>query len=123
MPAPRGPIHAGAGGLALRIEILSIPGCPNHANAVELVRQALSSAGVRAEILEILVEDNDAAARLSFPGSPTIRINHRDVEPLPSLAGSFALQCRLYVNPEAPGLPRQDSVVRAIRVALREEAS
>lgn len=107
----------------MRIEILSVPGCPSRARAVDLVRQALSAMNVRAEILEILVEDNHEAARLSFSGSPTIRINGHDVEPLSMPAGDFALQCRLYLNPENPGVPRRESVVRAIRAALSEGAA
>lgn len=106
----------------MRIEILSVPGCPNHARAVELVRQALSSEKTRAEIVEIVVEDNGAAARLGFPGSPTIRINGRDIEPAASQT-QFALRCRLYGNPENPGVPRENSVVRAIRAAASEEGS
>ena len=107
----------------MRIEILSVPGCPSRARALDLVRQALSAMNVRAEILEILVEDNHEAARLSFSGSPTIRINGRDVEPLSTPTAAFALQCRLYLNPENPGVPRRESVIRAIRAALNEGAA
>jgi len=106
----------------VKIEVLSIPDCPHRARAVESVRQALRSANTNAEIVEIVVSDSATAAHLRFAGSPTVRINNRDVDEVLFTEVNFGLRCRLYSNPENPGVPSREALLRAIRTALREEA-
>lgn len=55
----------------------------------------------------------EAAERLRFLGSPTIRVDGRDVEPGADDRNEFALSCRVYPSPEGTsGLPLR-SWVRA----------
>ena len=100
----------------MKIEILYVPGCPNHGPAAERLKQALESEGVSAQIEQVLVRDHGMAESLKFPGSPTIRIDGRDVEPEGSL-GRAGLACRLYHDPEAggAGVPPLDMIRRAVR--------
>lgn len=63
----------------MKVEVLYVAQCPSHPAAVQLVRDELLASGVTAEIDEVLVTDNDMARRLRFAGSPTIRVNGRDV--------------------------------------------
>lgn len=106
----------------MKIEVLSIPDCPNRARALDRVREALSAIKAHAEILEIIIEDNLTAARLKFPGSPTVRVNHRDVDPIPFSPNNAGLRCRLYPGAQNPGVPDRESIVKALREAMREEA-
>ena len=64
----------------MRIEVLFVPGCPNHKLAVERLRQVLCAQTISAPIQEISVIDELTARSLKFPGSTTVRINGRDVE-------------------------------------------
>lgn len=100
----------------MKIEILYVAGCPNHGPAAEWLKQALESEGVSAKIEQVLVRDHGMAESLGFPGSPTIRIDGRDVEPESSL-GRPGLACRLYHDPEAggAGIPSLDLIRRAVR--------
>jgi S-adenosylmethionine hydrolase len=60
-----------------------------------------------------VVESEEAAAVLDFPGSPTFHVNGRDI--FESTAGP-ALSCRLYSTTTGPsGLPDLASLRRAIR--------
>jgi len=68
-------------------------GVPITSAAVKLVRDVLSSEGVAAEVREVLVTDLAMATDLAFSGSPTIRINGRDVAGESSQAEAFALSC------------------------------
>jgi hypothetical protein len=86
---------------------------------VKLVREVLNSEGVAAEVREVLVRDDSMATDLAFYGSPTIRINGRDVAGEPSRARGFALSCRLYPGSAEIGLPPVEMVRRAI-VEARE---
>ncbi len=59
------------------IEILYVPGCPNHEPSLGRIREALQSQSVAVPIHEIEVTDEAMVRVLHFPGSPTIRVNGR----------------------------------------------
>ena len=92
------------------IEVLYVPGCPNHDAAIEGLRNALCSAAIDAPIQEIAVTNDAMARQLKFPGSPTIRVDGRDVESNPH--DSYGLACRLYSN--GTGVPPLEALRRAI---------
>jgi hypothetical protein len=98
----------------VKVEVLYVAQCPSHPAAVQLVRDELLASGVAAEIHQVLVTDDDMARRLRFAGSPTIRVNGRDVAGEPPAPARFALSCRLYPGSPRIGLPPAESVRRAI---------
>ena len=106
----------------LKIEILYVANCPTHPAAVALVRQILAHQGVSAEILEILVPDEAAAKELHFLGSPTVRVNAKDV--IEDFDGHerIGLCCRVYSGSNGEsGLPPVDAIRRAIVEASEKE--
>jgi hypothetical protein len=103
----------------MRIEVLYVAECPSHPAAMKLIRDVLSAEGVEAEIREVLVTDDRMATALAFSGSPSIRINGRDVAGEPSKEKTFALSCRLYPGSTKIGLPPMEMVRRAV-VEARE---
>jgi hypothetical protein len=105
----------------MKIEILYVAECPSHSAAVKLVRDVLSSEGLAAEVRELLIIDETVAAALGFRGSPTIRIDGRDVVGEPAQAEDFGLSCRLYPGSTRIGVPPADLVRRAV-VAARKES-
>ena len=74
------------------IEVLYVEGCPNDRGALALVEQVRAELGIDAELRTTLISDQAAADRARFPGSPTVRVDDRDVEP----GGEYTLACRLY---------------------------
>lgn len=98
----------------MKVEVLYVTGCPSHRAAVAMVREALEAQGVASQIEEVLVKDGEMARELQFPGSPTIRINGRDVAGEPHSAASFALSCRLYSGSKQAGLPPPEVIHRAV---------
>ena len=84
---------------------------PSSYNALGLMT---SNEGVATEIHEVLVRDEGMANNLKFRGSPTIRINGRDVAGESLKAQSFALSCRLYSGSESAGLPPVEMIHRAV---------
>jgi copper chaperone CopZ len=101
----------------MKIEVLYFSGCPNHAPAVERVKEALRAEGLSGEIAEIEVPETETAQRLKFPGSPSIRVNGLDVEPEARSRGDFGMMCRMYQDGcRQGGLPSHE----LIRSALRE---
>jgi hypothetical protein len=106
-----------AEGRKVRVEVLHVADCPSHSAAVELVKYVLATQGVAADIVEIVVSDERMARELEFRGSPTIRINGRDIAGDSEKTESFALSCRLYPGSLRIGLPPVDLVHKAIREA------
>lgn len=102
----------------MKVEILYVSDCPNFSVAVARVQEALAAAKIRAEIREVVVRDHSDALRLSFPGSPTIRVNGRDVEPSVSGEQNAGLQCRLYSGTQNPGVPDRETIICALREAV-----
>ena len=78
------------------VEILSFDGCPNHHPALALVERIGRELGIEPEIRLVNVPDQEAAERLRFLGSPTVRIGGRDVEPGAEGRTDFGLSCRLF---------------------------
>jgi hypothetical protein len=103
----------------MKIEVLYVPNCPNHAVALERLREILAGESVEAHLNEVLVSSAAMAHSLKFPGSPTIRINGHDIEPQGGETTSFGLMCRLYSN--GNGAPSREKLRDAIRRARESE--
>jgi hypothetical protein len=82
-----------------RVEILTFEGCPNAEPARALVERVMRALGIEQEVVSISVDDLDAAERLHFLGSPTIRADGRDVEPGADARTEYTLACRIYATP------------------------
>ena len=81
------------------VEILSIEGCPNTAAAVELVNRTVAELGLAVEVRDTRITDERAARAQRFLGSPTIRVNGRDIEPSADQRTDHTLACRVYRTP------------------------
>jgi hypothetical protein len=103
-----------------RVQILFFEGCPNHEPIRALVERVAAELRVEPEIHTVEVPDADAAMELRFLGSPTVRVNERDVEPGAVERHEFVLSCRLY--PSEHGFSGQPDE-RWIREALAEAAT
>ena len=83
----------------LRIELFYWEGCPSYPEALELLRAVLADRGIDAEVALREVRTREEAEELRFPGSPTIRINGRDIDP-EGAKSPPALACRIYRLPD-----------------------
>jgi hypothetical protein len=96
----------------MKIEVLYVPNCPNHALALERLREILPVESFQKNVHEVVVKDMEAAQSLKFPGSPTIRIDGEDVEPQSERAATFEIMCRIYSD--GGGTPSR----KMLRVAI-----
>ena len=89
-----------------RIELLWFGGCPNHAEARALLTAIVAAHAPGTPILDVEATDPATAASHRFPGSPTIRIDGRDVEPRFRDPGDYTPRCRVYWTDDGPrGVP------------------
>ena len=100
----------------MKIEVLYIRDCPNYLPFLHRLKAVLRREGLRADISEIEVKDEAAAATLQFPGSPTIRINGLDIDVDVRDVAATGLACRRYPG----GLPSEEMIRAALRKAQEE---
>ncbi len=99
----------------MRVEIFYFDGCPNHEALLARLPGLLESAGVEAQVELRRVESAEAAERERFLGSPTLRVNGRDVDPAAGTRTDFGLKCRLYATGAGlGGLPPDEWVLCAL---------
>ena len=102
----------------VKIDVLSVPDCPNHPIAVARIVQATVAAGVTdAEIVERVITNNTNAEALGMHGSPTILIDGCD--PFDNAGTRPSMSCRLYRT--AAGLEGSPSVAELIAEVTRAQ--
>lgn len=107
----------------MKVEILYFDGCPNHDAARESVERIARDLGVSIELLLVNIETPEVAARLSFLGSPTVRVNGHDVEPGSADRTDFARACRIYrTDAGLRGQPDEAWVREALEAASSGDA-
>jgi hypothetical protein len=79
-----------------KIELLWWSGCPSWPQTLEDLRTAVAEAGLDPDAIEVGEIVTDATAKDEhFVGSPTIRIDGKDIQP-PGPEETFGLTCRIY---------------------------
>jgi len=98
------------------VELLWFSGCPNHPVARAMLQEVIADLAPGTPIRDIDATDPAIAASVCFPGSPTIRINGRDVDPGYVDPGDYTPRCRLYRTAEGlRGLPDRTWIENALK--------
>ena len=98
----------------VKIEVLLVRDCPNHAIALARITEALHAADVTgAEISERVITNDADAHALGMHGSPTILIDGRD--PFVEAGTPPSMSCRLYRTAEGfEGAPSVAELIAAV---------
>jgi hypothetical protein len=100
------------------IEVLTYPGCPHRDAAIALAARVREQLGSAAKVRVVDIVDQLAAEQAHFLGSPTIRVDGRDIEPGAERQQEYVCACRLYrVGHSLRGLPEEDWLRQALRTA------
>jgi hypothetical protein len=124
--APATPVPEGPTALLLHVELVYDAGCPNVAEAREVLTRALQEAGVPAVWTEWCTDDPACPESHRGLGSPTILVNGKDVAPgphpwAPRQPGGGP-RCRLYLEGgRVVGVPPAGLVSGAVQGALGPE--
>jgi hypothetical protein len=98
----------------VKVEILYFEGCPSHEAATKILREVLAEREAEYEVELVEVNSDEEARRRRFPGSPTIRVDGRDLFPVAEQS-AWALGCRMYVTPEGlKGYPTTEMIREAL---------
>jgi hypothetical protein len=101
--------------MARSVEFLWWEGCPSSDDALADLRSAMAEAGLDPASIEVTEVTSDADAdQREFVGSPTIRVDGRDIQPTDEPAG---LSCRIYRLRDGRVSPKPDpqDLIEALR--------
>lgn len=105
----------------VRIEILARKDCPSRGMAIAVVEKVVAETGVPAEV-EIIDMTSEAEAReRRFLGSPTVRVEGRDVDQQLNGRREFTLADRIYRTDRGlSGWPDAEWVREALLLAFAQ---
>ena len=94
----------------IKLELLYFDGCPSWKKALENLQTALDIVGIKSDVNLIHIETQEEAVKHKFTGSPTIRLNGKDI--FPTGLTDYALGCRVYPSSEGYiGWPTKDMLL------------
>lgn len=97
------------------VELLWFSDCPNHGAARRMLEEVIAEVAPGTTIRAVDATDPVTAERVRFPGSPTIRVDGRDIDPTYSDPGDYTPRCRLYrTSAGLRGLPERRWLVDAL---------
>lgn len=102
----------------MTVELLYLKGCPFRTAAWNLVRDVLNKERLCAAFIETPILNSEEATSHRFPGSPTLRVNGRDIEEAHGEQLPVGLACRTYwVEGSPQGVPPRQWLERALRAS------
>jgi hypothetical protein len=102
----------------VKVRFLYSEQCPSHDEALQRLRSVLHEEGVVADVEVVKVETFEEALREHYPGSPTIILDDRDIDPV--TGAQYAPTCRAYrlEDGRISPLPSIQMIRRAVRNAV-----
>lgn len=97
----------------MKVELLYFNGCPNAEAYLPHLRSIV--ARTSHQLVEREIVNEKQAVAESFLGSPSVRVDGRDVEPGAVERSDFGLSCRVYLTVDGSrGTPPDDWLWRAL---------
>ena len=99
----------------MKVELFYFAGCPSYVKAADNVREALRLEGIADTLALVPVETEADAQKARLIGSPTVRIDGRDLEGHQADERGYGLGCRIYRDGQCiTGWPSVALVRRAL---------
>ncbi len=100
----------------MNIELFYFKGCPNYERALEVIKEALLDCELTADIRMVNIKDQQDAVAKRFMGSPSVRIDGRDIEIADERKAAYSMRCRRYRDGEEMiGYPPKQLVIEMLR--------
>ncbi|MDH4128499.1 MAG: DUF2703 domain-containing protein [Spirochaetota bacterium] len=106
----------------MKVDFLYFDECPNHAIAYQILLECLKEKNIpETYINKICISSKEEAIKHCFLGSPSIRINGKDIDKnLHNINNDFSIRCRVYKYIEKlSGIPPKDLIIKALNEELK----
>ena len=90
----------------MRVELLYFDDCPSYQGLRPRVERLLADRGLAGHLELVRIASIEEAEARRFLGSPTLRVDDRDVESGADERWDFGMKCRLYASEEGLRPPR-----------------
>lgn len=102
----------------MKIQFYYFDGCPSHKPAYKNLEEVLLEKGISSEIESIRVNSTEDAERLKFKGSPSIRIDGKDIE---GKEEGYSYSCRVFeIEGGLTGVPTKEFLSEKINILTGE---
>jgi hypothetical protein len=107
----------------VKIELFYFDGCPNHEALLAHLHDLVDRVEPAPDVVLRRIADDAAAQRERFLGSPTVRVDGRDIEPGADQRDDYGMKCRLYATTDGlAGIPEEAWLLRALDATQRPAA-
>ncbi len=101
----------------MKIELLYFDGCLNYPTVLRYLQEVLREKKLDIPVEMVEIKSGDEAIKHRFTGSPTVKIDGRDI--VPQESEDFSMGCRLYLeDDEVTELPSKKTLRHAIEQAI-----
>ena len=102
------------------IEVLYTEECPFWREVAKTIEEVFEESKIKAVVKRVKVSSEDEAKRLRFLGSPTVRINGVDVDPMVKET-TGAIGCRVYMyQGKMYESPPKDMIAKAVKRLIKK---
>lgn len=84
----------------VQIQILYFPDCPIYKELKKLVKEVVQELGIDTDLELINIQTKEDTEKYHFTGSPGLRINGKDIDPLTKDAPVVLKSCKIYRTEE-----------------------
>lgn len=84
----------------MKVELLYFEGCPSYEALRPRLEQMLADRGLREKLELVKITTVEEAEAKRFLGSPSVRVEGHDVEPVADDRTDFGMKCRIYPSTE-----------------------
>ena len=96
----------------MKIELLYFNSCPSYKQALTNIKAVLKEKNLQAEVILVNVESEEKAKQVGFQGSPSVRINGKDIE---GRDEGYSFSCRIYSDNGKPAVaPSKEAIISKI---------
>ena len=99
----------------MKIELLYFDGCPNYKRAWNDLAEVIVKHKLDVSVKLLNVDTVEKANKLKFAGSPTIKVNGRDLE---GYEGNGIVACRVYDENNRQGFPSLELLSKRLKEAV-----
>jgi len=100
-----------------KVEFLYFKSCPGHKQALINLKAVLEESKINADLVSINVTSEAQAAKVGFQGSPSIRVNGKDID---GRNDGYSFSCRIYqIDGKITPIPTKEFVQAKLNALMQ----